>query len=264
MDIDLIDCIPLDLAGSEDLKELLDALLKAARSIDEWTDRHAEVLDFVYRYRLLRLLVSRRPNDELSKELRMLGRHLRQMTAGHRVAAMARLSRSYPDRWTAFRGLAADRIEMIESDAPDRLLERAHVQDILKRVHRGEFRIQADITDCGDFGSAPNVTRILNMMERNGLIERHKHGRENRLVLTPEGEQAVEPNVGRYKHGKKNYPVSISEGERVAEPNADPYAKLQGADIWRKASLEWSRKEGLLPPPTNERGASYFSQHRFT
>ncbi len=264
MGIDLVECIPLDLAGAEDLGELLDALLETARGVDEWTERHAEVLDFIYRYRLLRLLVSRRPNDGLREDLLVLDRHLRQMMAGHQVAAMARLQRSYPDRWATLYDLAADRIEMIESDAPSRLLKRAHVQDILRRVHQGAFRTQADIADCGDFGGAPNVTRILNMMERNGLIERHKLGRENHLLLTPEGEQAVAKlNVERHGYGKKNYPVPTLVQGGVAEPTSptqihiDP-SKLKRYEKWHLANEQWNKEESLTVPIA-EPGASYFS-----
>jgi predicted transcriptional regulator len=188
MAIDLIECVPQAHAESTDLDDLLDA----ARDIDTWTERHAEVLDYIYRYRLLRLLLSRRKTSEQRKELLELTRHFRQVTAGHRVAAMAKLKKSYPDRWAALRDLAADRIDMIESDAPRRLLERDHVREILKKVYLGEVTTQAEITRTGEFGSAANVTRIINMMDANGLIERRRNGKQNELVLTPEGEHAAE------------------------------------------------------------------------
>ncbi|MGH9892379.1 MAG: hypothetical protein ACREA0_10420, partial [bacterium] len=72
MSIDLVNSVPEDLADRASLADLLDAV----KSVETWTERHAEVLDYLYRRRLAASL-SRRSTLE---DLRELDRHLAQVT----------------------------------------------------------------------------------------------------------------------------------------------------------------------------------------
>ncbi len=197
--IDLVDCVPANLAE----EATYDDLWQTVRGIEIWQERQAEVLDFIYRFRLIALIRSRDDAEESVKKLKMLGSHLDRVTHPERCKALNALSRHYGERWIAYQNLVEQRIAVLEAATPETLLNRAHVKEILRLVLDGP-RSQKDIE--GELGlKPPNAVRILKMMEANELIERQTVGRENRIIPGPVGERLreslVEPRMGPVRRG---------------------------------------------------------------
>ncbi|MGA2400563.1 MAG: winged helix-turn-helix domain-containing protein [Syntrophobacteraceae bacterium] len=174
--IDLIQCIPEKLAEEANL----DRLLQTAKSIDRWEERHAEVLDYIYRYQLIRLLVRRSSEDDLNA----LNEHLERMLHPRRQEAMQHLGRPYGERWAAYKDILESRLASLHSAAPQEVLKMARVKQILELVLRGGATKQTEIQER--LGLKPaNLTRVLNVMEANELIDRRKEGRENTIHPGP-------------------------------------------------------------------------------
>ena len=182
MSIDLVHSVPEDLADRASLAELLDAV----KSVETWTERHAEVLDYLYR----RHLVASLSRHSTLEDLRELDRHLAQVTNPIRRIRLNGLGKPYWDRWQAYRDLLEIRIALLRSAAPQRLAAQPRIREILERVARTPVLSQASLIHDLRLGRA-NATRILNLMEQNGLIERDKIGRENRLRLGLHGARFI-------------------------------------------------------------------------
>jgi hypothetical protein len=169
MKIDLIHCIPEELAESARIEDLLETV----RGIERWEDRQAEVLDSIYRLRVLRLV-----REGSVDEIRSLNRHLRQVVHRRRREALDRLSKAYGAQWEGYADLLESRLAALSSEVPVALIKgREHVREILRLVFRGEARTQGEIQRKLALQPA-NATRVLNLMEANELIKRMKVGRE--------------------------------------------------------------------------------------
>jgi hypothetical protein len=191
MSIDLVYDVPEELAQDAPLPELL----KAVKSIETWTERHAEVLDYVYRRRVRAALSGRATTIEA---LRELDRHLAQVTNPIRREALNALGKPYYERWCAYRELLEGPIALLASAAPDLVMQRRHVREIVGRVTRQPGITQQELIDALRLGKA-NATRILKLMEANGLIERRAVGRENHVYLGRRGEaHAPQPDAQRW------------------------------------------------------------------
>lgn len=181
--IDLINDIPEEISQTASL----DDLLQAVRNIEKWQDLHAEVLDYIYRSRLVRLLW-RRAHIE---ELRAFAEHLAKIVHPRRAAAIEALGQPFAARWRAYQSILETRISGLQTGAPEKLANRAHVSKILELICLGQVQRQQDIENILGLRKA-NVTRILNMMEANELIVRTKIGVEKHLVPGPNAER-VQP-----------------------------------------------------------------------
>jgi hypothetical protein len=181
--IDLMHCVPEKLAEEADL----DQLLQTAKTIERWEERHAEVLDYIYRQRLIRLLVRRSSVEDLSA----LNEHLERMLHPRRLEAMQHLSRPCAERWAAYKDILESRLVSLRSRAPQQVLEMAHVQEILDLLLSGRATKQAEIKATLGLRAA-NLTRVLNVMEANELIERSTEGRE-KLIRPGPGIERVRP-----------------------------------------------------------------------
>lgn len=179
--IDLIHCVPVKLAEEASL----DQLLQTAKSIERWEERHAEVLDYIYRQRLIWMLARRASADELSG----LNEHLERMLNSRRLEAMEHLSRPYGERWAAYKDILESRLASLRSRAPQQVLEMAHVQQILDLICSGRATKQSEIKEALGLRAA-NLTRVLNVMEANDLIERRTDGREKLIQPGPGIERA--------------------------------------------------------------------------
>ena len=174
--IDLIHCVPEKLAEEANL----DQLLQTAKSLKHWEERHAEVLDYIYRHQLIRLLVRKSSVDDLSA----LNEHLARMRHPRLLEAMQDLDRPYGERWAAYQDILESRLAFLRSAASQQVREMAHVKQILELVRSGRPMKQADIKEA--LGLQPaNLTRVLNVMEANELIERRSEGRENTIHPGP-------------------------------------------------------------------------------
>jgi len=179
--IDLIHCVPERLAEEASL----DQLLQTAKSIEKWEERHAEVLDYIYRQRLIRLLTRRSSTDDLSA----LNEHLERMLHPRRLEAMQHLGRPYGERWAAYKDILESRLASLRSRAPQQVLKMAHVEQILDLLLSGRATKQSEIQKILDLKKA-NLTRVLNVMEANELIERRTEGREKFILPGPGIERA--------------------------------------------------------------------------
>lgn len=182
MPIDLSRAVPETLAQAAKLGELLDVV----RAIEVWRDREAEVLDYVYRERLIRLIREHAP----AEELRAFHEHLGRVAHPRRRDALDGLSKPYFARWSAYRDVLENRIAALTSEAPRQVLQRAHVQEILRLVATGAADSQKALGDILGL-SKTNLTRVLQLMEANELIERRQVGREKRLVPGVHGLDAL-------------------------------------------------------------------------
>ncbi len=68
---DLINCTPEALAETTPLSDLMESI----RKIDQWDDRHAEVLDYIYKHRLVRLIRTVKRGEGAAVELEELYEH---------------------------------------------------------------------------------------------------------------------------------------------------------------------------------------------
>ena len=174
--LDLIYCVPVKLAEEASL----DQLLQTAKSIEQWEERHAEVFDYIYRQRLIWMLTRRASVDDLSA----LNEHLARMLHPRRLEAMRHLSKPYGERWAVYRDILESRLASLRSSAPKLVLEMAHVRQILELVRSGRATRQSEIGKA--LGLKPaNLTRILNVLDANELIERRTEGREKLIRPGP-------------------------------------------------------------------------------
>jgi len=179
MSIDLACAVPETLAQEAKLGDLLDTV----RNTAVWEDRQAEVLDYVYRERLIRLIRERAPVEEI----RAFHEHLGRVAHPRRKEAWEGLSKPYFARWSAYRDVLENRIAALSSEAPRQVLQRAHVREILDLVATGAADSQKTLGEMLGL-TKTNLTRVLQLMEANELIERRSQGREKRLVLGVHGE----------------------------------------------------------------------------
>lgn len=178
--IDLIHCVPERLAEEAALNDLL----QTVRSIEQWEERHAEVLDYIYRIRLIRLLTGRSSEEGL----RELADHLDRVAHQRRLEALNSLARPYGERWSVYKDILENRLAALRSSAPEQILKKAHVKLILDLVTRGEVTKQNELQKFLGLKSA-NLTRILNLMEANDLIQRRTLGREKVIETGPNSER---------------------------------------------------------------------------
>ncbi len=142
------------------------------------------MLDYIYRYRLIRMIRNRAP----AEDLRALNEHIRRVLPPSRIEELDRLERPYRERWRVYSDILEARIHSLTSEAPEKVLERKHVRRVLELVAAGPLERAALKQALGGIGE-PNLTRILKLMEANELIEGRRLGREKRYHLGPNGER---------------------------------------------------------------------------
>lgn len=188
MPMNLLEDMPQELVESADLEELMTAV----HAIPEWQNRHAQVLDYIYRHRLLHLVRTSATGSATLEDVDAFYDHLVRVNHPRRHEALNALDRPYADRWQAYQDLLDTHIAALRSGAPERLLRRSHVKEILQLIQTGGATTQKDIQEELQLGEA-NTSRILKMMEAAELIVRHRVGRENRLVPGPSLQRLPKP-----------------------------------------------------------------------
>ncbi|MBI5550660.1 MAG: MarR family transcriptional regulator [Desulfobacterales bacterium] len=171
--IDLDNSIPDLLAESATIQDLWETQMQT----QEWRRRAADVLDFLYRYHTYRLVRARNPEGLIEWI-----NHLERCTTPVALENLDRLDPAYGAKWTAYKELLATRLEAEQSPALPQALDKAHVKAVLDLIQEEKALSQKEIQEKLGL-KRPNMTRILNLMEANELIERRKEGRENRIVL---------------------------------------------------------------------------------
>jgi DNA-binding MarR family transcriptional regulator len=174
--IDLLHGEPGALVDLDDLSQLFESIC----AIDPWTERHAEVLDYVFSCRVARALDRRAGSDEL----RELHEHIRRAAA--LVRSEDHLEEAWAARWRGYAAILDARIGAIATQDSGAVLSRAHVQKVLDLLRKAgpAGLAQAELLDKLDVGKA-NLTRVLGLMEDHDLIERRKVGRDKQVFLGP-------------------------------------------------------------------------------
>lgn len=164
----------LDLAAIslERLQEQVswEVLSSAVRRLDRWDESLAAKLDDFYRVRMVRALRSRESEEELAA----FSGHLALAAHDLRKEQLNALPRPYFDRWRAWSDLLATRHRMVSTPGwLKAILANRRKARIVYQVTRAGRISQDSLRQCfQDEFSAPYLTRLLNELEANLLIER--------------------------------------------------------------------------------------------
>lgn len=177
---------PAQLSSVTSTAEILAAVRQFGAN-DGWSPRALQTLDHL-------LVVwtantAARPDDvEGIAELQQLIDYVR-----HRSANRQHLPLASQNRWEALHDVLESRRHAIAGRQPDRILERAHVRAILDLIGTGttQRELTAGLQGRDISISSGRLSQLLSLMEAHGLIDRRREGRENRLSLTPAGQQAA-------------------------------------------------------------------------
>ena len=177
---------PAQLSSVTSTAEILAAVRQFGAN-DDWSPRALQTLDHL-------LVVwtantAARPDDvEGIAELQQLIDYVR-----HRSANRQHLPLASQSRWEALHDVLESRRHAIDGRQPDRILKRAHVRAILDLIGTGTTQRELTAGLQGrDIDISPGrLSQLLSLMEAHGLIDRRREGRENRLSLTPAGQQAA-------------------------------------------------------------------------
>lgn len=184
MTLDLETAAPEDVAFHASLADILAAV--GARK--QWSERMAQVLEYAYCERLLKLVRTGAPLEQL----REFNEHLAQVVHPARRALLEGLGKPYFTRWSMLRALLEMRIESLRSDLPAQVLNREHVRDILARVRSAGELSQQQLLEQLGLGKA-NLSRILSLMEANELIDKLPRGSTNMITLGVRGRELAPP-----------------------------------------------------------------------
>ncbi len=205
--IDLINCVPEALAESAALSDLMESI----QEIDHVNDRQAEVLDYVYRHRLVRLLRAVKRGDDAVVELKALYEHLNSVTHPRRLERLNSLEKPYGARWIAYQDILEHRFAALMSEPSKWILKRAHVKRILsfflseKSIKQKEIRKRLKLKPA-------NLTRILGMMAANELVNIHTIGREKIVTIGENGEIFIEDLKRSESKNSKPSVIAIPRG----------------------------------------------------
>lgn len=177
---------PAQLSSVTSTAEILAAVRQFGAN-DDWSPRALQTLDHL-------LVVwtantAARPDDvEGIAELQQLIDYVR-----HRSANRQHLPLASQSRWEALHDVLESRRHAIAGRQPERILDRAHVRAILGLIGTGTTQRELTAGLQGrDIDISPGrLSQLLSLMEAHGLIDRRREGRENRLSLTPAGQQAA-------------------------------------------------------------------------
>lgn len=177
---------PAQLSSVTSTAEIL-AAVRQFGADDGWSPRALQTLDHL-------LVVwtantAARPDDvEGIAELQQLIDYVR-----HRSANRQHLPLASQSRWEALHDVLESRRHAIAGRQPERILDRAHVRAILGLIGTGttQRELTAGLQGRDISISSGRLSQLLSLMEAHGLIDRRREGRENRLSLTPAGQQAA-------------------------------------------------------------------------
>jgi hypothetical protein len=155
-----------------------DDLKEAVKRLPAWTADAAANLDAVHIDRVIRLIASRHAAREDFNELIF---HLGWMAHDRFRDQLNAFPARYFDRWRTLRDLVVARREAVEHGDKTALAGRKHVAAVIDLLS-GEALPQSEIGQRLGLGKV-NLTRVLNLMESAGLIERRKEGTEKRVFL---------------------------------------------------------------------------------
>ena len=187
--IDLIDCDPDELFRTAKLDDLAETL----ETLEYWTDRQAQVVDFIYQHRMVQMIQEKASEEKLEQ----LMDHIDQVLHPSRRKNLDQLKRPYADYFQVYFEILANQLEVRQSKVPEIILERKHVTSIFLevletgRIPRQQILQQLQIQEN-------NLTRILKLMEENDLIHLQQEGREKWIVLGDNAERVAKAKGFRF------------------------------------------------------------------
>jgi hypothetical protein len=166
----------------------LDDLAHEVQHLGTWNERAAEVLDFAYLERSLRVLG--RTTPAARDEALALADHLTSVAHDQDRAALERLGRPYFARWRVLADLLHRNAMRLE--VPRSVLGRKHVEAILRAVSAAGGRLaQGKLDDI--IRNEGQRSATLKLMEQWDLIERTPGGAGNTrtVAITELGRMAI-------------------------------------------------------------------------
>ena len=159
------------------------------RKLDTFDEQTAEVLDFAYIDRCMRILAH--VHDGSREDALALADHLERVAHDSVRNELDQLERPYSARWRLLSEIMSRAAMRLETPIP--ILERRHVREILLQLHRGGGRIaQGDLTLIPS-ESQRSVT--LKLMEQWDLVVRHANGQQQFISITELGRLAIHEDV---------------------------------------------------------------------
>ena len=184
----------------------LQELQAAVRALTAWTEPAAEVLDFAYVERGMRVLARTQAGSR--DEALALADHLERVAHDSVRDALGRLERPYFARWRFLSEIM--RRCALRLDVPHKVLDRKHVREILLRLHAAGGRIaQGDLTLIPNEGQR---SATLKLMEQWDLIERRAEGNARLVSITDLGRLAIAEEIAaREQHEARVRPAGTLE-----------------------------------------------------
>jgi hypothetical protein len=168
--IDLYACssVPSLMIEASRLVNLEDTALNLSQQ-HKWTDRDAEILDDIYRYRLIQAL-----RCGTLAENRELLQHLNKVAQASFETQLNALKTPYHTRWRSYVALLEDRVAFLErSPAPVMLLKCAAYRDVLQFVIANQPVTERAIIER--FAGQANVfvaSHVIGMMLNLEILDR--------------------------------------------------------------------------------------------
>jgi hypothetical protein len=167
----------------------LQELQSEVRKLETWTEQAAEVLDYVYVERGMRVLA--RTQEGSREEAIALADHLERVAHDSVRAKLERLGRPYFARWRFLSEIMHRCAQRL--DVPHKVLDRKHVRTLLLRIHAAGGRIaQGDLTEIPNEGQR---SATLKLMEQWDLVERRAEGTARIVSITDLGRLAIAGEV---------------------------------------------------------------------
>jgi DNA-binding PadR family transcriptional regulator len=176
----------IDLAVDSAHKIVLDAdfadLKQAIAALGTWTSQAAETVDFFYVDRAIRLLRSR---AAARRDLDEMIEHLGWAAHDRARQDLNTLGRAYFERWRTVRDLMVARRDALTHDRKKEVEARKHVTEAMAALRGAKGKMmQGELGEKLNLRKV-NLTRVLNLMEAHGLVERRRAGAENCVHISP-------------------------------------------------------------------------------
>lgn len=167
----------------------IEELQEQVRNLPAWNEQVAEVLDFAYVERSMRVLS--RTQIGARDEALALADHLERVAHDSARAELAKLRRPYHARWRMLSEImnrCALRLEV-----PHKVLGRKHVREILLHLYNAGGRVaQSELTMIPNEGQR---SATLKLMEQWDLVERRADGTARIVSITDLGKLAIAEEI---------------------------------------------------------------------
>lgn len=167
----------------------IEELQTEVRNLLSWTEQVAEVLDFAYVERSMRVLSRTQVGSR--EDALALADHLERVAHDSVRIELEKLRRPYHTRWRMLSELM-HRCAM-HLEVPHRILDRRHVREILLRLFTaGGTVAQGELTMIPNEGQR---SATLKLMEQWDLVKRHADGTARIVSITDLGRLAISKEV---------------------------------------------------------------------